>query len=438
MSKELQPAIVFEETKQVGEIRSRWPWVEPSIWTDRMLTALEEGVKGGKWFSLCDKAFGVKSLEAAFRKVKANQGSPGVDGWTISRFEQNLDEILPRLSADLLSGTYRPQAIKRVWIPKPGSSEKRPLGIPTVRDRVVQAALRACLEPIFEKEFCDGSFGFRPGRSCHKALSRIWRSLNGGRVHVVDADLKRCFDTIRHELIMRGLGEKVSDGKVLSLVQAFLDQKVMDGLDETETSEGTPQGSVISPLLANIALHGLDLLAEKSGHRLVRYADDFVILCEDENEASSALAAVKDWTEKNGLTLHPDKTRIIDYGAGESFDFLGYTFRKGSVFPRKKSLKNFRDKIRLKTPRTSGKSLMAIIEELNPILRGWHGYFKASKAYVFRDADSFVRGRLRALLARRNGKNPWLRVASSKRWPNTFFEQQGLISMQVLAKRRPS
>ena len=237
---------------------------------------------------------------------------------------------------------------------------------------------------------------------------------------------------------MLGLEEKISDGKVLSLVQAFLDQKVMDGLDELETSEGTPQGSVISPLLANIALHRLDLLAEKLGHQLVRYADDFVILCEDGNEASSALAAVKDWTEKNGLTLHPDKTRILDYGARESFDFLGYTFRQGSVFPRKKSLKNFRDKIRDKTPRNSGKSLVAIIEELNPILRGWHGYFKASKAYVFSSEDSFVRGRLRALLARRNGKYVWLRAASSKRWPNTYFEKQGLISMKVLAQRRSS
>jgi RNA-directed DNA polymerase len=437
-SKEAQPALVFERTKQAGEVRARWAWTEPAIWTDRMLTALEEGVKGGKWFSLCDKAFSDKSLRAAFEKVKANRGAPGVDGWTVKRFEGNLERELPGLISELLSGTYRPQAIKRVWIPKPGSHEKRPLGIPTVRDRVVQAALRACLEPIFEKDFKGASFGFRPGRSCHKALSRVWRGLKNGKAFVVDADLKRCFDTLPHGLIMRGLEEKISDGKVLTLVQAYLLQGVMEDGTVSSPVEGTPQGSVISPLLANIALHGLDSQAQEQGYELIRYADDFVVLCKDRDEAASALDAVRAWTERNGLTLHPDKTRIVDHGAGETFDFLGFTFRKGSVFPRKKSLKKFRDNVREKTPRLSGKSLKAVICELNPVLRGWHSYFKASPVHVFRDADSFVRRRLRALLSKRIAKHPAHRRANSLRWPTAFFHSHGLISMQVLAKGESS
>ena len=436
---ETPPAVVPEKAMQAGEIWARWPWVEPTIWTERMLTALEQGVKGGKWFSLCDKAFSVNSLSAAFEKVKANRGAPGVDGWTVSRFERQKDKVLPRLSTELLSGMYRPQAIRRVWIPKPGSREKRPLGIPTVRDRVVQAALRACLEPIFEQGFADASFGFRPGRSCHKALSRIWRSLRSGKAYVVDADLKKCFDTIPHELIMSGLAEKVSDGKVLSLVQAYLRQGTMEDGTVIAATQGTPQGSVISPLLANIALHGMDLLAQQRGFELVRYADDFVVLCQSEDEAASALEAVKDWTETNGLTLHPDKTRIVDYGAGESFDFLGYTFRKGSVFPRRKSVKKLRDNVREKTPRKSGKSLEAIVADLNPILRGWHSYFKASKEHVFCKQDMYVRRRLRAILEHRAGIHTHRHgMVRCWRWTNAFFSSHGLISMQALAKGESS
>jgi RNA-directed DNA polymerase len=438
-SKDDKPASVPDGAMQAGEdIRARWPFAEPSIWTDRMLTALEQGVKGGKWFSLCDKAFSVRSLEAAFKKVKANQGAPGVDGRTVSRFERDLARELPKLSEALMAGTYRPQLVRRVWIPKPGSREKRPLGVPTVRDRVVQTALRACLEPIFEQVFLDRSFGFRPGRTCHQALSRIWRGLKGGKVHVVDADFKGFFDSIPHEMIMRGLESKVSDGKILELVRAYLVQGVMDAGEIEIPEEGTPQGSVVSPLLANIALHGLDTLAEEEGYELIRYADDFVILCGDVEEAGSALEAVTEWTERNGLKLHPEKTRLIDYGSDQSFDFLGFTFRKDSVFPRKKSLLKFRGKVREKTRRSSGRCLNAMVRDLNPILRGWFNYFNASKEYVFRDADGFVRRRLRAILDRRNHKHPAHRGACGKRWPNAYFEKQGLISMQALAKRQSS
>ena len=440
MTKQVDPSLslVPEMAKRERQASSRWAFAEPCIWTERMLSALEEGVQGGKWYSLCDKAFSLETLRVCFGKVKANAGSPGIDGCTISRFERHLDQELARISSDLLSGTYRAQGIKRVWIPKPGSREKRQLGIPTVRDRVVQTALRAALEPIFEQVFLDNNFGYRPGRSCHKALSRVWRALNSGKVYVVDADLKACFDTIPHDLIMRGLKEKVSDGKILGLVQAYLSQGVMESGFERTSREGTPQGSVISPLLSNIALHGLDCLAQEEGYELIRYADDFVVLCTSSEEAQAALASVKDWTTRNGLMLHPSKTRLVDYGQGESFDFLGFTFKQGGLGPRKKAIGNLRSKVRDKTPRLSGKSLKAIVSDLNPILRGWWRYFRASPEHVFREGDYFVRKRLRVILDRRSGRKHHHRSGACLRWPNAVFEKAGLISMQALSKAQSS
>lgn len=426
-STECQPASVSEGTTQAGEVRSRWAWTEPSVWTDRMLEALENGVKGGRWYSLHDKAFSVRALEAAFAKVKANNGAPGVDNWTISRFETNLAREISRLSKALLDGTYRPQSVKRVWIPKPGSSEKRPLGVPTVSDRVVQTALRNALEPIFEREFEDGSYGFRPGRSCLQALKRVWGDLKNGSVHVVDADLKSFFDTIPHELMLSGLKEKVSDGKIFALVKLYLAQGVV-GEDLEPNEEGTPQGSVISPLLANVALHGMDVMARARGMELVRYADDFVVLCGTREEASSALAAVEEWTMLSGLKLHPEKTRLVDYGSGESFEFLGYEFKKGMAFPRQKSIKKLRDNIRARTPRKSGRSLQATITDLNRVLKGWYGYFRHSYPTTFPAVDQFVRQRLRAILCKRHGYGRVPRGNDLKRWSNAYFHGLGLYS----------
>jgi RNA-directed DNA polymerase len=437
-SREDHPVLVFEETMPTGQVRLAGH-AEPSIWTDRMLVALGNGVRGGRWYSLGDKAFGVKALESAFAKVKANDGAPGVDGWTVKRFDSVRDENLSQMHKDLMEGTYSPKPVRCVWIPKPGSNEKRPLGIPTVYDRVVQTSLRAAIEPIFEQEFRDSSFGFRPGRSCRKALSRVWRALRAGKGFVVDADLKRFFDTIPHEVILSGLKAKITDGKILSLVSKYLKQGVMEGgvLTPEEQAEGTPQGSPLSPLLANIALHGLDVLMEDSGYEIIRYADDFVILCETRDKAEAALEAVSGWTERNGLNLHPEKTRVVDYESGESFDFLGYTFRKDGVLPRKKSLKNFRDKVRHHTPRCSKQNLQSIIASLNPILRGWHRYFSASPEDVLLQQDYFVRRRLRAMLARRNrkqAKDCW--KYKSQRWPNVFFARVGLYSMERAHKSR--
>ena len=271
---EEQPAGVSATTTQAGNIRARWDWVEPSVWTERMLTALERGIKGGKWFSLIDKIYALANLRAAFRKVKSNHGAAGVDHQTIEMFEQHLEENLEKLSQSLKDGRYRPQAVRRVWIDKLGSKEKRPLGIPTVRDRVVQTALRNVMEPIFEREFAEQSYGFRPHRGCKDALRRVTELLQAGNIWVVDADLKSYFDTIPHRPMIRQVEEKISDGTVLEIVRAYLQQDILDGMASWTPEEGTPQGAVISPLLANIYLHPLDQQMAQRGFAMVRFADD--------------------------------------------------------------------------------------------------------------------------------------------------------------------
>lgn len=271
---ESTPAGVPETAKQAGENQSRWDWVEPSVWTERMLTALEKGVKGGKWFSLIDKVYALANLRAGFTKVKANRGAAGVDHQTIEMFEARLGENLEKLSQWLREGSYRPQAIRRQWIPKAGSKEKRPLGIPTVRDRVVQAALLNVLEPIFEREFAEQSYGFRPNRGCKDALRRVDELLKRGYTWVVDADLKSYFDTIPHDLLMGRVEEKVSDGAVIKLLKGYLQQDVMEAMRRWKPEGGTPQGAIVSPMLSNIYLNPLDHEMEQQGIEMVRYADD--------------------------------------------------------------------------------------------------------------------------------------------------------------------
>ena len=393
-----------------------------------MLTALEQAVRGGKWFSLIDKVIPQRTLEAAFWKVAANHGAAGVDHVTIPMFEIRLDDELRRLSDDLRGGTYRPQAIRRHYIPKPGSQEMRPLGIPTVRDRVVQTALRMALEPIFERDFAEHSYGFRPGRGCKDALRRVDELLAAGYTSIVDADLKSYFDTIPHDRLMALAGQKVADGRVLSLIEAFLKQGVLDGLREWTPEMGSPQGAVISPLLSNIYLDPLDHLMAQEGFEMVRYADDFVILCRSPEEANRALEMVRDWTAAAGLTLHPTKTRIVDATA-ESFDFLGYRFDRDKLFPRAKSLKKLKDTIRTQTKRNSGKCLRAIIASINPTLRGWFEYFKHSYPTTFTTLDGWTRMRLRSILRRRQRKRGRGRGSDHQRWPNAFFAAQGLYSL---------
>lgn len=436
---EERPAVVSDMTKQAGELRSKWAWVEPSVWTERMLAALDKGVKGGKWFSLLDKVYSEKNLTSAYTRVKANKGSAGVDHQSVDEFGKHLDANLMELHLKLKEGEYYPQAIRRVWIPKPGSKEKRPLGIPTVRDRVVQTALRNVLEPIFERDFSERSFGFRPGRGCKEALRRVWHLLQKGYTYVVDADLKSYFDTIPHAILLDLVGRKVADGNVLGLLESYLKQGVLDEMSKWSPDEGTPQGAVISPLLANIYLDPLDHLMEESEVEMVRYADDLVLLCSSREEAEAALQMLRDWTASAGLTLHPTKTRIVN-AHEEPFEFLGYRFERGKYLNvRSKSLTKLKDTIRSKTERTNGKSLQMSILDVNKSLKGWFEYFKYCHGSIFTDLDKWIRMRLRSILRRHNKRRGRGRGWDHIRWPNAYFEEQGLFSLQAArAKYRQS
>jgi RNA-directed DNA polymerase len=411
------------------EIPSRWRWVEPCAWTVRMLTALEQGVEGTKWFRLFDKVFAERNLLAAFQQVARNDGAAGVDHLTAKDFERRLPDSIWELSDRIKAGTFTPQAIRRVPIPKPGTNETRPLGIPTIRDRVVQAAIVNVIEPIFERDFAERSYGFRPNRGCKDALRRVDELLKAGYTHVVDADLKGYFDSIPHDRLMARLEEKIADGPVLRLIETFLKTDIMDEASQWTPEAGAPQGAVLSPLLSNIYLDPLDHAMAKAGFEMVRYADDFVILCRTAKDAARALELVQQWVADNGLTLHPTKTRIVD-ARSESFDFLGYTFRGAKHWPRRKSLAKIKDSIRAKTPRKSGDSLQCIVKRLNPTLRGWFQYFKhSSYANVFRDIDGWTRMRLRSILRKRAGRRGRGRGKDHNRWPNPYFAEQGLYSL---------
>ena len=394
-----------------------------------MLTALEQGVKGGKWFSLIDKVYAPDNLAAAFTRVAANGGAAGVDHQTVAQYESQLSVNQEKLATELKDGSYCPQAVRRVWINKPGTKERRPLGIPTVRDRVAETALRNVMEPIFERDFAEQSYGFRPQRGAKQALRRVDALLRAGYTWVVDADLKSYFDSIPHEPLLARVQEKVSDGRVIKLLQAYLEQGVMEGLASWTPTAGTPQGAVISPLLSNIYLDPLDRLLAERRAELVRYADDFVILCRTEAEAQQALSWVQDWTVRNGLNLHPEKTRIVDATIRGGFDFLGYHFERGYRWPRAKSIKKLRDTIRSKTRRTNGQALTVIIADVNKTLRGWFEYFKHSHKTTFRRQDSWVRMRLRSILRKRQHLRGRGRGADHQRWPNAYFAKHGLCSL---------
>jgi len=425
MATDQTPAAVSATTKQAGPAPDRWSWVEPAVWTERMLTALEQGVQGGVWFSLMDKVYSPKNLEAAWTRVWVNKGAAGVDHVSITQFQEQQSERLERMQDELKGGTYVPQDIRRHWIPKPGSTEQRPLGIPTVRDRIVQTALRNVLEPIFERDFATHSYGFRPQRGCKDALRRVDELLKAGYVHVVDADLKSYFDTIPQDRLMALIRRKVSDGRVLALLEAFLQQGVLDGMSRWTPEQGTPQGAVISPLLANVYLDPLDHRMAEQGYAMVRYADDFVILCRSREEAERALREVQAWVAEAGLTLHPTKTRLVS--AEQGFDFLGYHFRGIKHWPRKKSLDKLKDTIREKTRRTEGRAMRCIINDVNRTLHGWFGYFKHSLKTTFGPLDSWIRMRLRSILRRRAGLKGRGRGTDHQRWPNAYFAEQGLM-----------
>jgi RNA-directed DNA polymerase len=397
-----------------------------------MLTALEQGVEGGKWFRLFDKVFAQRNLLAALQQVAKNDGAPGVDHVTAEAFARRLPDSIREVSEQIKADAYQPQAIRRVNIPKPGSRETRPLGIPTVRDRVVQAAIVNVIEPIFERDFARQSYGFRPGRGCQDALRRVNELLEAGYTHVVDADLKGYFDSIPHDRLMARLKEKIADGPVLSLIERFLKAKIMDGASQWTPESGAPQGAVLSPLLSNVYLDPLDHLMAREGFEMVRYADDFVILCRDADEARRALSRVAAWVAENGLTLHPAKTRVVDL-ATEGFDFLGYHFYHAADGIRRrvreKSVRKLKETLRSKTPRKSGKSLACVIADVNRVLRGWFAYFKHSQYYEFERLDRWLRQRLRAMLRKRRKRRGVAKGWDFHRWPNAFFAEHGLYSL---------
>jgi len=431
---ENRPAQVCNTAKQAGETETRkWDWVERSVWTERMLEALERGVKGNVWFSLIDKVCRQGTLYAAWSAVRANGGSAGSDHQSIKEFQGKLEENLRKLEEELRTRTYKPRPVRRVYIDKPGSKDKRPLGIPAVRDRVVQAAVRLVVEPIFEREFSPASFGFRPGLGCKDGLREVDRLLKSGYTCVVDADIRAYFDSIPHDLLMNEVRKRIADGRVLELLEAFLKADILDEMNRWTPTGGTPQGAVISPLLANLYLHSVDLAMAEAGYRMIRYADDFMILCQTRADAQGALDLVGRFIEQKKLQLHPEKTRLVDLSQrGGAFDFLGYRFYRDSRYPRKKSLRKLKDALRHKTGRSNGQSLAEIIEDVNLTLRGWYEYFKHAHHRTFRPIDGWVRQRLRSILRKRDKRKRGgiSRGFDHIRWPNRYFHVHGLFCLE--------
>jgi RNA-directed DNA polymerase len=397
------------------------------IWTDRMLEALARGNEGKKWHTLNDKVWSPRTLSAAVKTVTARKGAAGVDGQTTKAFLKREETEVATITRLLSEGRYEPRPVRRRWIKKPGSKELRPLGIPTVRDRVVQSALLYVIEPIFEIGFAEHSYGFRPGRNACQGVERVERLLEAGHTWVVDADIKGYFDNIPQEKLLARVREKIADGRILALLEKFLRQGVMDtanGWEPTET--GTPQGAVMSPLLANIYLDPLDHQMAGRRREMIRYADDFVILCRTQAEAQEALAEVQEWMTAAGLTLHPEKTRIVDASLKGGFDFLGWHFERGRRWPREKSQQRFKEAIRQQTGRSDGRSLKEIIQSVNRLVRGWGNYFRGGARFVPLRLDQWMRMRLRSILRRREkGEGPshgWDHL----RYPNRYFIKAGL------------
>ncbi len=346
----------------------------------------------------------LKLMREAFRAVKRNKGKAGVDRVSIEMFDQHLEQNLESLMRDLKRGTFQPRPARRAYIDK-GGGKLRPLGIPTVRDRVAQEVLRRLLSPLFEPLFHDDSHGFRPGRSCHSAMERVMEVWRAGHRHLLDADISGFFDCIPFRVIMQGLTNVVADGNILRLVERFLTAGVMEDGVVRSTTLGTPQGGVLSPLLANIALNFLDWHLDKLGYRFVRYADDFIVLCRTERQAKEARQAVEQFVEQLGLSLSPEKTRVTTFREG--FTFLGFDVTSSSVKMRAKSVEKFKARVRELTVRCHNLDARKI-EKLNAVMRGVAHYFGTSFStcvYQFRELDCWYRMRLRCMRLKRKTRH---------------------------------
>lgn len=404
-----------------------------------MLETLETGVRGGKWHSLYDKVWRLTNLQAAWERVKANRGGGGVDQMTIETFAKDADQRLRKISESLRDRTYKPLPVRRTYVPKAGSKELRPLGIPTIIDRIVQTALRNVIEPIFEKEFDPNSYGFRPKRGCHDALAEIERLLASGYHDVVDVDLRKYFDSIPKPGIMDEVAKRIGDGSVLELIESYLQQGVLEEMKLWTPEKGTPQGAVISPLLANIYLHSVDVAMRQAGHAVIRYADDMVVMCRTREEAETALGKLRELIEAKGLELHPEKTKLAHLMIRPGFQFLGYVFFDRYRNPRESSKDKLHTTVRAKTKLTSGDSIEKIIQKLNASLRGWYHYFRlcSPTSFAWKEIDQRVRFRLRAILdKRRRGtrKKRRGRGFAHMRWPNAYFTGLGLFSLESAIK----
>jgi group II intron reverse transcriptase/maturase len=378
-----------------------------------------------KFHSLIDKVWNWRNLNLAWSKVRHNKGAGGTDKVSIAGFEKNLEQNLNEIQRLLRQDRYKPKPVKRVYIPKT-HGKQRPLGIPTIRDRVVQQALKQVIKPIFEAEFSDSSFGYRPRKSAIQAIERIEALRTRGQEWVVDADLEAFFDRVNHEKLIDAVAERVSDGRVLRLIRSFLKADVMEqGLGLTKNLIGTPQGGVLSPLLANIYLHPLDERMTELGYELVRYADDFLVLCRDRAEAKEALKHVEEVLRELELSLNSEKTRLKNFSEG--VNFLGFTVYIAHKVPRKEAIRKYKDTVRGVTRRNRPVNLETVIQRLNPIVIGWGNYYKlANVNWLYKGLDGWTRMRLRAFKEKHKSYNSNLRIT------NVSLRSLGLKSLSTL------